>query len=133
MDKSDQCPGLDILIAEDNPDGAETLAHVLEAEGHKVRVVYEGGAAVAAALVRPPDVALLDIGLPRVDGWEVARRIRQGLGQRPCLLIAVTGYGQESDRVRSREAGIDFHLTKPLDAVELAKLFREHALGIAPA
>jgi CheY-like chemotaxis protein len=124
---------LDVLIAEDNLDGAETLAHVLETEGHTVRVVYDGGAAVTAALIRPPDVALLDIGLPRLDGWEVARRIRQGLGQRPCLVIAVTGYGQEADRVRSREAGIDFHLTKPLDANELATLFREHALGLAPA
>jgi len=133
MDDSDHFPGLDILIAEDNPDGAESLAQILEAEGHAVRVVYDGGAAVAAALVRPPDVALLDIGLPRLDGWGGARRIRQGLGQRPCLIIAVTAYGQEADRIRSREAGLDFHLTKPLDANELAKLFREHALGLAPA
>jgi CheY-like chemotaxis protein len=133
MDDSDHFPGLDILIAEDNLDGAESLARILEAEGHAVRVVYDGGAAVAAALVRPPDVALLDIGLPRLDGWEVARRLRQGLGQRPCLIIAVTAYGQDADRLRSREAGIDFHLTKPLDANELVNLFREHALGLAPA
>src|SRR6266566_2145726 len=81
--------GLHVLIAEDNVDGAETLAYVLERSGHSVRVVYDGKAAVTAALIEPPDVLLLDIGLPVLDGWEVARRIRAGLGPRPCLMVAI--------------------------------------------
>ena len=105
----------DILIAEDNLDGAETLAYVLESAGHSVRVVYDGKAAVAAALIDPPDVFILDIGLPILDGWEVARRVRNGLHGRPCLMIAVSGYDQPADRERSRSAGIDLHFAKPVE------------------
>ncbi len=124
--------GLNILIAEDNADGAETLAFLLERAGHTVRVVYDGKAAVAAALIEPPDVMILDIGLPMLDGWQVAHRIRRGLAGRPCLMIAVTGYDQPGDRARSYDAGIDRHLAKPTDPAALvAMLERYQARGAA--
>jgi CheY-like chemotaxis protein len=78
-------------------------------------VVYDGESAVAAALGDPPDVLVLDIGLPALDGWEVARRVRKGLGARPCGMVAVTGHDEPDDRARSRQAGIDLHLAKPVD------------------
>jgi CheY-like chemotaxis protein len=118
--------GLEILIAEDNVDGAESLAHILERAGHKVRVVYDGQAAVAAALIDPPDVALMDIGLPRMDGWEAARRIRQGLAGRECLLVALTGYDRLADHRRSREAGFQLHLAKPIDPDELVGMLERY-------
>jgi two-component system OmpR family response regulator len=117
--------GLRILIAEDNADGAESMAHVLRAAGHSVRVVADGVQAVTAALHDPPDVVLLDIGLPLLDGWEVARRIHQGLGERPCALIAISGYSQPDDQVRSRQAGIHLHLAKPVDPEELETLLSQ--------
>jgi two-component system OmpR family response regulator len=113
---------LSVLIAEDNLDGAETLARVLERAGHEVRVVYDGKAAVAVALTDPPDVALLDIGLPGLDGWEAARRIRKGLHGRPCLLVAITAYDQPADRERSYQAGFDLHAAKPIDLGALLAL-----------
>jgi CheY-like chemotaxis protein len=119
-------PSLDILIAEDNLDGAESLAHILERAGHTVRVVFDGQAAVTAALIAPPDVAVMDIGLPRMDGWEAARRIRQGLGARPCLLIALSGYDRPADRRRSGEAGFQLHLAKPCDPEELVALLERY-------
>jgi CheY-like chemotaxis protein len=103
-----------VLIAEDDADGAEYLARVLERSGHTVRVVYDGEAAVAAALIDPPDAVILDINLPRLDGWSAARRIRAGLGGRRCLMVAVTGSDRPDDRDRSRRAGIQRHLVKPV-------------------
>jgi CheY-like chemotaxis protein len=113
---------LDVLIADDNRDGAESLARLLESAGHKVRIVFDGQAAVASALIDPPDVAVMDIGLPRMDGWEAALRIRQGLGERPCLLIALTGYDRPADRRHSREAGFQYHIAKPCDPEALVAL-----------
>jgi two-component system OmpR family response regulator len=113
---------LDILIAEDNTDGAESLAHILERAGYSVRVVFDGQAAVAAALIDPPDVILMDIGLPRMDGWEAARRIVLGLNNRRCFLVALTGYDRPEDRRRSREAGFHMHLAKPVDPEELLEI-----------
>jgi CheY-like chemotaxis protein len=103
-----------VLVAEDDPNGAEYLAQVLERAGHNVRVVYDGESAVAAALIDPPDAVIVDIGLPRLDGWAVARRIREGLHGRPCLMVAVTGADNPGDRDRSRRAGIQRHLVKPV-------------------
>ena len=117
--------GLRILLAEDNADSAESMAHVLRAAGHSVRVVADGVQAVTAALQDPPDVVLLDIGLPLLDGWEVASRIHQGLGERPCALIAISGYSQPDDQVRSRQAGIHLHLAKPVDPEELQTLLSQ--------
>jgi CheY-like chemotaxis protein len=116
---------LRILLAEDNADSAESMAHVLRAAGHSVRVVADGVQAVTAALQDPPDVVLLDIGLPLLDGWEVARRIHQGLGERPCALIAISGYSQPDDQVQSRQAGIHLHLAKPVDPEKLQTLLSQ--------
>ena len=101
-----------VLIAEDIPDAAEMLRLMLDLMGHDVRVAADGVQAVAIARVFKPDVALLDIGMPRMDGYDAAREIRAALGS-SVLLVALTGWGQEEDQRRAREAGFDRHLTKP--------------------
>jgi CheY-like chemotaxis protein len=111
--------GLRVLVVEDDAAGALSLARFVRGLGHEVEVVPDGQAAVETAQARPPDVVLLDIGLPGLDGWEVARRLQgHPAGKRP-LLVALTGYGREADRRRSDEAGIDLHLTKPVDPDQL--------------
>jgi len=119
--------GLDVLIAEDNAAAATSLARILGTAGHTVRVALDGGSAVEAALADPPDVALLDIGLPGYDGWEVARAIRCALRGRPCLIVAVTGFDDDADRSRSRAAGINLHLRKPTDPELLTDLLAKYA------
>jgi|SRR5947209_2932850 len=118
--------GLDILIAEDNVDGAQSLGHILRRAGHSVRVVGDGQSAVSAALIDPPDVILMDIGLPRMDGWEAARRIRHGMNGKPCLMLAVTGYDRPADHLRSHEAGFQMHLAKPVDPQDLLSLLEHY-------
>jgi len=115
--------GLRILIVEDQVDCAESMALLLRLYGHEVEVVPNGSAALATAKAHPPDVVLLDIGLPGgMDGWEVAPLLKQqAVGKQP-LLIAVTGFGQEADRRHSAESGIDLHLTKPVDPYQLRVL-----------
>jgi PAS domain S-box-containing protein len=112
-------PGLRLLVVDDNVDTAESLGMLMEAEGHAVRTAYGGPSAVAAAADYRPDAVLLDIGLPDVDGFEVARRLRKDPMHHGMVLIALTGYGQETDRQRSREAGFDHHLVKPIDLAEV--------------
>ena len=113
-----------ILIADDNNDALESLATLLELGGHEVYTAGNGALALEAAERNQPDVALLDIGMPILDGYEVARRIRaQPWGQR-ITLVALTGWGQDSDRRHSREAGFDSHLVKPLDLDKLIELLR---------
>jgi PAS domain S-box-containing protein len=114
-----------ILIVDDNADAAEMLARSLEQGGHRVRTVFGPRQALAAFEDLDPEVVLLDIGLPEMDGYEVARRLRSMQRGRSALLIAVTGYGQDDDRMRSREAGIDFHLTKPVELGALEELIVE--------
>jgi PAS domain S-box-containing protein len=104
-----------ILIVDDNEDGAESLAMLLEAGGHETHQVHDGFAAIAAGERLRPDLVLLDIGLPRMNGYEVCRRIRQQPWGRDLMLVALTGWGQEEDRQRSKEAGFDAHLVKPVD------------------
>ena len=111
-----------VLVVDDNRDFANTLAELLETFGHEVRTVYDGRAAVAIAAEYRPDAVLLDIGLPEMNGYEVARELREVPGLAQVRLVAFTGYGQEEDRRRVREAGFDFHLVKPVEAVELARL-----------
>ena len=111
-----------ILIVDDNVDAAESLGMVLQAIGHDVRVVYDGETALRAALADPPQVVLLDIGLPRLDGYEVAKRLRQQVGLSHVVIVAVTGYGQASDRERSRGAGFDHHLLKPVDLASVQSI-----------
>jgi signal transduction histidine kinase len=110
-----------ILVAEDIPDAAEMLRMMLECMGHAVRVAADGFEAVAIAKEFQPQVALLDIGMPRMDGYEAARRIRAALGP-GVILVALTGWGQEEDKRRSREAGFNHHLTKPAEPDALERL-----------
>ena len=108
-----------ILLADDNTDFASSLAAVLEARGHEVRVAHDGAEALAAAAGFNPDFAFLDIGMPKVHGYEVARRLRDMPATAECVLVAVTGWGQEDDRRRAREAGFDRHLVKPVDPQDI--------------
>lgn len=104
-----------ILVVDDNDDAVDSLAALLRLEGHEVRVGRDGPSAVAVASSFEPDVALLDIGLPGMSGYDVARAMRADARTAQCLLVALSGWGQEADRKRSREAGFDRHLVKPLD------------------
>ena len=111
-----------ILVADDNNDALESLATLLQLSGHEVYTAANGAVALESAEQNRPEVALLDIGMPKLDGYEVARRIRaQPWGQR-ITLVALTGWGQDSDRRRSQEAGFDSHLVKPLDLDKLTDL-----------
>ena len=112
-----------ILVVDDNFDAAESLALLLRVEGHDVQVSHDGAEALAAVANFSPDVVLLDIGLPGMDGYEVARRLRGHPATESSLLVALTGYGQEDDIRRSREAGIDHHFVKPADLAALTTLF----------
>jgi CheY-like chemotaxis protein len=114
--------GRRILIVDDNRDALESLATLMQMAGHTTRGAADGEAALAVAAEWRPQVVLLDLGLPRVDGYEVGRRIRAEPWGREILLIALTGWGQEQDRRRSREAGFDSHLVKPLDLARLSEL-----------
>jgi two-component system CheB/CheR fusion protein len=117
---------LGVLLVEDNVDTATSLAMLVSAFGHRPRVAHDGQAALRAVEADGlPDVALLDIGLPGMNGWEVARRLRQLPTQRKLLLVAVTGYTTDEDRAMSREAGIDLHLTKPADPWALRSVLSE--------
>jgi CheY-like chemotaxis protein len=100
---------------DDNQDAAETLVLALRTLGHRVQVALDGPEALALATDYVPDVALLDLGLPVIDGYELAQRLRHQPGWRDVRLIALTGYGLESDRQRTKQAGFDAHLVKPID------------------
>jgi CheY-like chemotaxis protein len=103
---------LQILLIEDNADAREMLQFGLTLAGHQVQTAADGDAGIAFAIASPPDVAIVDLGLPRVDGLGVARALRAKLG--PAIrLVALTGYGQQADRERTRAAGFDAHVTKP--------------------
>ena len=114
----------DVLIVEDNPDARETLRRMLELDGHRVRVAPDGLSALEVARESMPEVALIDLGLPQMDGYELAREIRRLDGARRPYLVAVTGYGLPDDRARTRAAGFDLHLTKPVDAEDLADVLK---------
>lgn len=114
---------LRVLLLEDVADTRRLFSRLLEMLGHQVRAVANGPSALETALAFRPDVALLDISLPGMDGYEVARRLRQQPELRNVVLVAVTGYGQESDRRRSSEAGFEHHLVKPIDLDALQRLF----------
>jgi len=114
-----------ILLADDNADALESLATVLRLRGHEVFSAPNGAIALETAARHLPEVALLDIGMPLIDGYEVARRIRAQEWGKGVTLVAVTGWGQESDRVRSQEAGFNTHLVKPLDLDKLTALLAQ--------
>ncbi|MGE5170547.1 MAG: response regulator [Rudaea sp.] len=104
-----------ILVADDNRDAATSLATLLSFDGHDTRIANDGEEALRVAEEFLPHIAFLDIGMPRVDGYEVARRIRAASWGGSILLVALTGWGQADDRRRALEAGFDRHFTKPLD------------------
>ena len=122
-------PSCRVLLVEDNPDSRETLRAVLQAWGHTVQAVGDGTAGVATGLAWRPEAAVLDIGLPGLDGYQVARRLRAEFGCR-LFLIALTGYSQESDRRRAFDAGFDVHMAKPADLDHLSRLLRSVAGGV---
>ncbi len=111
--------GRNVLVVDDNVDAAHSTAMLLRAWGHQVRVAYSGQDALDAASDMLPDVVLLDIGLPVINGYDVARRLREQPQFEQTILAAVTGYGQAEDRYRSAAVGFDFHLTKPVDPAAL--------------
>lgn len=113
---------LRILVADDERDQVATLAMLLADEGHEVREVYRGSEVLRVVRDFDPDVALIDIGMPGMTGYDAAREIRQVLGGTRPLLVAVTGWKQSSDRILAKLAGFDHHLAKPIDPVALLEL-----------
>jgi CheY-like chemotaxis protein len=118
-----------VLIVDDSVDSAETLARLLRMGGHDIQVAFDGSSALGVAATFVPDIVLLDIGLPGVDGYQIGRQLRQLPGLGGTFIVAVTGYGQEEDRTRSREAGFDRHLTKPVDHDALRRLLQSLPRG----
>lgn len=116
---------LSILVVDDNHDAAESLALLLEMKGHEVKLAHDGPEALRTLGSFRPRLILLDIGLPGMNGYEVARRIRESMELHDVVLAALTGWGQEEDRRRSREAGFDYHLVKPADHAEVEKILKE--------
>ena len=118
-----------ILVADDNEDAATSLALILSMLGHETRTARNGLEALEIAEHFKPSVVLLDIGMPKLNGYDTARRLRQQPSEAPLLLIALTGWGQDEDRHRSTEAGFDAHLTKPVDIAEIQRLLAEKRTG----
>jgi CheY-like chemotaxis protein len=108
-------PAREVLVVEDNADARETLSMLLELAGHRVHAAVDGPEGLRAALEVRPDIMLVDIGLPQMDGYEVARQLRRADGEHQPYMIAITGYGSPEDRQRALDAGFDAHLVKPVD------------------
>ena len=125
-------PACRVLVVDDNVDAARTMAMLLELEGYQVECAFDGQQALDCARDRPPDALLLDIGLPRLDGLEVARRLRAQSGEaaRKRLLVAVSGYGREQDRAQALDAGFNLHFTKPADPEKLLEVLARHRAGL---
>jgi PAS domain S-box-containing protein len=124
-------PRLHILVVDDNVDAADTVAMLLQSHGHDAYTAYDGTAALEATSAYRPDAVLLDIGLPKLNGYQVAKRIRQNPALARTILIAMTGYGQTQDQKRSREAGFDAHLVKPVDFSSVERVLAELAAARA--
>jgi signal transduction histidine kinase/ActR/RegA family two-component response regulator len=118
-----------VLIVDDNVDSAVSLAMLLQLQRHEVNVAHDGREAIEAVQRHRPEIVFIDIGLPGMDGHEVARQLRQDHGRENLVLVAMTGYGQEEDRRRSQEAGFDAHMVKPIDLNELQTFL---ARGVSP-
>jgi len=116
--------GLRVLLAEGDEGNAEFMTVLLEADGHQVQVAPNGPAALRLAQAHPPDVVLLEIRLPRMDGWEVARRLREQAMEKKPFCIAIASCGTAADRRRSKEAGIELHMLKPVDTRYLRTVLR---------
>jgi CheY-like chemotaxis protein len=113
-----------ILIVDDNRDAADALAELMRDFGHDVSTAHDGRSALESATTNRPELVLLDISMPEMDGFEVARRLREEVGLRDAILVALTGYGEDRHRRLSRDAGFDHHLTKPVDAFKLEELLK---------
>ena len=111
-----------LMVIDDNKDAAESMSMLLELWGHEVMCAYDGQSALEAATQFRPDAVFLDIGLPGMDGYEIAERLRELPSASHTVLVAIPGYGQDEDRRRSRDAGIDHHLIKPVAPETLHKL-----------
>ena len=111
-----------VLVIDDNSDAAETLAELLQSFGHHVRIARTGPEAIEAVAALRPEVVLLDIGMPGMDGYEVARRLRDQPGLETTKVVALSGYGSQDDRRRALEAGFDAHLVKPIDINALTSI-----------
>lgn len=122
-----------VLVVDDNVDAADSLARLLEIDGYEVRVANGGMEALHEAAAFRPEVILLDIGLPMMNGYDVARRIRKEPWGAEIRLVALTGWGQDEDRRRSKEAGFDDHVVKPIDPASLRGLLRRVRSSGAPA
>jgi CheY-like chemotaxis protein len=114
-----------VLIADDEQDMADSLGMLLQLDGHDVRVVHDGQEALVVVSSFQPDVALLDISMPNMDGYEIARRIRADSAGARMILIALTGWGQQRDKDSAREAGFDVHLVKPVDHSKLQQVLAD--------
>jgi CheY-like chemotaxis protein len=114
-----------VLVVDDYPDNVESMALLLRLYGHEVEVALGGPAALRAAQAQQPDAVLLDISMPGMDGYQVARQLRAMFPDKPLLLVAITAHGFEEDRRRCEEAGFDRHLVKPADPLEVEQLLRE--------
>lgn len=112
---------MQVLVVDDNKDAADTFAMVLAVHGFDVRVAYDGPSALAIAAESPPDIAVLDLGLPTISGYEIGRQLRSRLGS-DIQIIALSGWGRDEDLAKSREAGFDFHFTKPAGAEMIVEL-----------
>jgi CheY-like chemotaxis protein len=114
-----------VLVVDDNADAAQMLAALLEVQGHAVSVEYDARGALARARSEHPDVLLLDIGLPDMDGYELARRLRAQPENAGATLVALTGYGQNQDREEAQQAGFDHYLVKPADLNEVNEVLAQ--------
>jgi PAS domain S-box-containing protein len=121
-DRESEARAVRVMIVDDNVDAAESLAAFLEALGHEVDVQSHPLAAIVAARANPPQVFILDIGLPELDGYELARRLRKEPGTAKALFVALTGYGQTHDRILSKSAGFDHHFAKPMNLEKLSEV-----------
>ena len=119
---------IDVLVVDDNQDAARSMSLLLQLSDHAVRTCHDGASALAAVAERRPQLVLLDLGMPGMDGFEVARRLRAEAGP-PLVIVALSGWGQQSDRDRTADAGFDRHLVKPVSAEELARLLDDVAAG----
>ena len=116
-----------ILVVDDNDDSAESLAMLLNLDGNETRVAHDGVEAIQAATTFEPDVMLLDIGLPKLNGYQVARKVRELPNGTRMRLVALTGWGDDADRSASQAAGFDAHFIKPVDHAALTRLLTEFA------
>jgi CheY-like chemotaxis protein len=135
MSHATTLPPLSVLVVEDEADTAGSTAELLTTYGHEVRVTGCGRDALRATAAETPDVILLDIGLPGMDGWELTARLRRGLDGKQPFVVAVTGYATDDARLRSADAGVDVHLAKPVEPRALERLLAwvRYCLAARPA